>query len=83
MNTTRQFEPGYFTVLALHRDDFANADGGCGWDASKLTDGDMARISSKLGDIIMEGGDFWLGVEELAKAWRLPKLEHFNYENKE
>ena len=65
----------YFPVVRLSRDDIKHKD------AYKLTDEQMERIASKMGDMIME--DYWLALEEAQKdylnlCWQLCQQKGIN-----
>jgi len=64
----------FFNVLRLSRDDFRTK----GYDASELSDDDMERVASKIGSIILDGGDFWLAIEMYGEE-NLPKSSSFDW----
>lgn len=56
----------FFNVIRLHRDDFA---GFLPEEIySNFTDSEMESFASTIADGIMEGGDFWTGVDYLAQT---------------
>lgn len=57
-----------FEVCCVEREDLENLY----FDTSKLSQEDMERIAAKAGDLILEGCDYWTGVEEAALYWEVP-----------
>lgn len=66
----------YFTVLRIHRDDFASQ----GFDGDSLTDEQMEDIADKMGEGFCESGDYWSSIDYLAKHYELPKLPEPTFE---
>ena len=58
-----------FNCLLLARDDFK----AIGFDAETLTDAQMERIATKVGESCME--QFWASLEYFAEECGLPKTE--------
>lgn len=61
----------FYTVLRLAKEDIINE----GFDPSKLTSDEMKDFSFDLGDILLEGGAWDLGIQELAKKYELPGVK--------
>lgn len=61
----------FFTVLKLSRDDFAARN----WDAREVSDEEMKRAASRIGNSILDGVDFWLAVDCQAEEMGLDELE--------
>lgn len=61
----------FFTVLKLSRDDFAARN----WDAREVSDEEMKRAASRIGNSLLDGVDFWLAVDCQAEEMGLDELE--------
>ena len=62
----------YTPIAVLHRDDFK----AIGYDGSNLTDEQMERIASDMGDsYVTYGGDYWSDLESWAEEFNLPICE--------
>lgn len=61
----------FFTILRLSRDDFAARN----WDAREVSDEEMKRAASRIGNSLLNGGDFWLAVDYQAEEMGLDELE--------
>ena len=59
----------FFDVISLSREDFKAV----GFDAEKLTDGQMQRVASKIADVCME--QFWISLEWWGEELNLPKCK--------
>lgn len=59
-----------FDVLRLSREDFEAK----GFDASNVDDETMEHVARKIGDTIMDGGDFWMSVEYWGDSLNLPRI---------
>ena len=65
----KQERAEFFNCLLLTRDDFKEV----GFDAETLTDAQMERIATKVGESCME--QFWASLEYFAEYCGLPKTE--------
>jgi tellurite resistance-related uncharacterized protein len=54
----------YFPCINISRQDIEFK----GYKASHLTDEKMQRFAYKLGDILLDGGDYWHGIEVVAES---------------
>lgn len=66
-------DDGFFVITRLHRDDFESR----GYDPSSLTDDEMKRIASKMGDVYVEHL-FWDGIDHWAQEHNLPEVEYLH-----
>ena len=66
-----------FVCLSLMREDFEKK----GYDASKLTDGQMEKIASKIGEAVM--AQFWEEIDFYGEILNIPsqKIEEVEEEN--
>jgi len=65
---------GYFPITSVHRNDLADY----GFDVSNVTDEQMERLASKMGDLYVEFGGFWEAMEEIAEGMGIPRTEGIN-----
>lgn len=61
---------GTFPIACLTRDDLE----GRGYDTSKFTDNQLARLASKMGDSYVEN-DFWLCLDSFADLYNIPRKD--------
>lgn len=61
----------FFEVCSVSKDDIEQA----GFDASKLSEGDMQRIASKQGDLITDCCDYWTALEGACEYWEVPRKD--------
>lgn len=59
----------FFNCLRISREDFLAV----GFNGDKLTDAEMERIASRIGESCME--QFWASLECIAEERNLPKTE--------
>jgi hypothetical protein len=62
---------GYFPVTCVHRADLEDK----GFDVSNVTDEQMERLASKMGDLYVEFGGYWEAIDELAAGMGIPRKE--------
>ena len=77
----------FFNVVRLHRDDILmkldEGFDGVATEAQKqrvrdLTDDEMEHLASRIGDTLMDGGDFWMAIEFFLDDNNYFKLEPHN-----
>lgn len=66
--TRIEIELPYFQITSIHKDDLEHA----GFDASKVSDGDMEDIAKKLADDYCEQL-FWIALPIIAECYNVPK----------
>jgi hypothetical protein len=59
-----------WAVISLMREDFQDYKG---W--RKISDADMDMVARKIGDGMMDGGDYWEAIRYWAKELKLKKLK--------
>ncbi len=62
---------GFFSVISVHRADLEDS----GFDASKLSDSQMRKVASMMGEFYSERGDFWLDLKLAAERLGVTRLE--------
>jgi hypothetical protein len=58
---------GYFPITSVHRDDLE----GLGYDTSKVDDGTMQELASKMADAYLDS-DFWIDLPIVADHSEIP-----------
>ncbi len=64
----REDNEGFYSVVRLHRCDFYDR----GFNALKVSDEEMEKIASKIGDTLVENGGYWEMIEDWAEELNLP-----------